>query len=196
MSPQQARGAVDELDARTDIFSLGAMLYELLAGSPPYNQPTERERLLASAAGAQIERPVMRLRRTDSRRAARIPREVEAVAMKATASDPAKRYQSAEEFVDDIQRYLEGHSVTASPDTLIQRAKKWVRRNRVMVAWLIAVVCAVAIAIVGARVLIQRSMIKNYSAEAQKTTQAAQAEREKRSNRCRSQKFQRTPTPI
>ncbi len=179
MSPEQARGEVDRLDARTDIFSLGALLYEMLAGSPPYNQPTIKERLFSAAHEEAIEGPAVRARKMKSNLTISIPREVAAIAMKAVALKPDDRYQSAQEFVDDIQRYLEGHSVTACPDTLVQQVTKWTKRNRVMVRTVAAVVCAVVLAAWGARFLIRHSMIAGHKSEGQRVFTAAQTEREK-----------------
>jgi eukaryotic-like serine/threonine-protein kinase len=177
MSPEQARGEIDKLDARTDIFSLGAMLYEMLAGSPPYNQPKGKERLKAAANEVPVESPITRLRKTNSSR--RIPREVAAIAMKAIAAKTDARYQSAQEFFNDIQRYLEGRSVAACPDSLMQVAAKWMKRNRVLVRSVAAVVLAVALAVFGVRFLIRRSNISSYTNEAQRILTTAQADREK-----------------
>jgi serine/threonine protein kinase len=179
MSPEQARGEIDKLDARTDIFSLGAMLYEMLAGSPPNNQPTVKERLKAAAKEERIDTPATRIRKTSSHRGARIPREVAAIAMKAISPKQADRYQSAGEFFDDIQRYLEGHSVKACPDTVVQLATKWIKRNRVMMRSVAAIVLAILLTVFGARFLIRRSTVAGYTNEAQKIIAAAQAEREK-----------------
>jgi serine/threonine-protein kinase len=178
MSPEQARGEVDRLDARTDIFSLGAMLYEMLAGSPPYNQPTTKERLLAAANEEPIERPSTRLRKAKLKRHPRIPREVAAIAMKAAALKGEDRYQSAQEFDDDIQRFLEGHSVTACSDTVFQQAAKWVNRNRIIARAILALVCAVVLTGWAGRFLVRRSMISEYRAEGQQLFASAQNERQ------------------
>ncbi|HXG65283.1 MAG TPA: protein kinase, partial [Blastocatellia bacterium] len=177
MSPEQARGEIDRLDGRADIFALGAMLYEALAGSPPYNQRGVTARVRAAAKEEPIEPPAARLRKTNPQRAARIPREVAAIAMKALSPKPEDRYSTAREFGEDIQRYLEGRSVLACPDTPAQRAVKWVRRNRVMVGAVAAVVCAVIVAAVGARLLIHYSNISRFTREARQIVAAAAAER-------------------
>src|SRR5215207_9326842 len=178
MSPEQARGEIDKLDARTDIFSLGAMLFEMLAGSPPYNQPTVKERLKAAAREEPIDTPTTRIRKTSFVRSARVPREVAAISMNAISPKQADRYQSAGEFFDDIQRYLEGHSVKACPDTVVQLATKWIKRNRIMMRSVAAIVLAVLLTVFGARFLIRRSTVAGYTNEAQKIIAAAQAERE------------------
>ena len=178
MSPEQARGEIDKLDARTDIFSLGAVLYEMLAGSAPYNQPYAKERLLATANEETIEPPAVRLRKTNSKRTASIPREVAAIAMKALSHKPEDRYQSAQEFFDDIQRYLEGRSVTAYPDTLVQRATKWMKRHRALVRSVTAIVLAVILAVFSVAYLIRRTMINSYTREGQRIIATAKAERD------------------
>ena len=179
MSPEQARGEIDKLDARADIFSLGAMLYEMLSGSVPYNQVGVKERLRAIGKEELVEAPEVRLRKTNSKRGKSIPREVAAIAMKAIAAKPEQRYQSARDLHDDIQRYLEGHSVKACPDTLVQQARRWMKRNRVMVRAVAAVILAVVFTVLGVRFLIRRSTVSGYTVEAQKIISTAQAEREK-----------------
>src|SRR5262249_26324178 len=130
MSPEQARGEVDRLDERTDVFALGAMLYELLAGSPPYDQAGADTHISGPAAEeSPLELPSSRLRHTDLGSLARIPRELAAIAMKALAPKPEDRYGSAQEFNDELQRYLERRPVLACPDTPPQRVVKWAWRN-------------------------------------------------------------------
>src|SRR5215203_1675176 len=151
----------------------------MLAGSPPYNQPTVKERLKAAAKEEPIDTPTTRIPKTSSLRSARIPREVAAIAMKAIALKPAHRYQSAGEFFEDIQRYLEGHSVKACPDTVVQLATKWVKRNRILMRSVAAIVLAILLTVFGARFLIRRSTVAGYTNEARNIIAAAQAEREK-----------------
>jgi serine/threonine-protein kinase len=179
MSPEQARGEVDRLDERADIFALGAMLYEMLSGSPPYDQLRTEARIRATADEKPIESPAARLRKYDPLRAARIPRELAAIAMKALSPKADDRYQSAREFGDEIQRYLEGRPVLACPDTMIRRAVKWARRNRTMVGAAAAVVCAAILAIFGVRAFIRHTMVSGYIGEGRSIVAAAKSEREK-----------------
>lgn len=178
MSPEQARGEVDQLDERTDIFALGAMLYELLTGSPPYNHPTARDRVSAAASDTPVEPPVARLRASDSLRAARIPRELAAIAMKALSPRREDRYATAQEFGDDIQRYLEGRTVLACPETALQRAVKWARRNRMLVGAAAAVLVAVILAAGAVRAFISYSMVNDHIRNAREMVAAAKSERE------------------
>ncbi len=151
MSPEQAMGSAD-IDIRTDIYSLGVILYELLTGSTP----VEREKLAtASIADTQkliceIDPPrpsarvlnqatalnaVVTFRPADPRRLARTIRgDLDWIVMKALEKEPARRYQSAAEFADDLRRYLDGEAVSAVPPSPGYRAGKFVRRHKTMVA--------------------------------------------------------------
>lgn len=132
LAPEQARGEVDKIDERIDVFALGAVLYELLTGTPPYNQTDAERRIQAAADERAIDAPIVRARQTNARRgqsAHRVPRDLAAIAMKALAHKAEDRYQSAQEFDEEIQRYLECRPVAACPETLMQRAARWVRRN-------------------------------------------------------------------
>ena len=124
MSPEQAGGRISELDFRTDVYSLGAMLYEILAGEPPYKGTTALEvvRMVTEgpppplASGTYGFRP--------------IPRELKAICEKAMAHEAGQRYSTAEQMRDDLTAYLEDLPVSSCPDTAIQRTVKWVKRNR------------------------------------------------------------------
>ncbi len=150
MSPEQAIGSLD-IDIRTDIYSLGVIVYELLTGTTP----VEREKL-ASGSLAESQkliceteppRPSARVlshattltgsttfRVSDPRKLARTIRgDLDWIVMKALEKEPARRYQSVAEFADDLRRYLAGDAVAAVPPSLGYRSAKFVRRNKVMV---------------------------------------------------------------
>lgn len=182
LAPEQARGEVDKIDERTDVFALGALLYELLTQTTPYNQADAERRIQAAADGRAIEAPAVRLLKTAAPRSAearRVPRELAAVAMKALAHKPEDRYQSAQEFGEEIQRYLERRPVAACPDTPVQQAVKWVRRNRVLVGAAAAVLIALIVAAVAARSYLGNAMIRQYRVEGGRLFAAAKMEREK-----------------
>jgi serine/threonine protein kinase/formylglycine-generating enzyme required for sulfatase activity len=178
MSPEQARGENASLDGRTDVFSLGAIMYHMLTGTPPYDQHTIEECLAATSQGLPVEPPAVRLRRVASKHELAIPREVTAITMKALSPDIAERYQSAEALAADIQRFLEGRSVLACPDTLAQRTVKWVKRNRMLVGASAAILCAVLVVGFGVSAYAHYSVIDRFTREAQGTLLSARSQRE------------------
>src|SRR5262249_22921115 len=102
MAPEQARGEVERLDRRTDVFGLGALLYEVLTGQPPYRDE-DRDRVLAQARQGKVTPP----------RSLHwgVPRPLEAVCLKALAERPEDRYQSAGELAEELKRWLAGEPV-------------------------------------------------------------------------------------
>jgi eukaryotic-like serine/threonine-protein kinase len=178
MAPEQAQGLNDRIDGRTDVFSLGAILYELLTGTPPYNQPTAQARLLATASGESVDPPASRLRAVARPNAAAVPREVAAIAMKCLAPNPADRYQSAQDLADDIQRYLEGRTVTACPDTPLRRAAKWAKRNRLAVGAAVGILAAIVVVALGVSAYGRYSVVRKFTNEAETQARDGRAERD------------------
>ncbi len=123
MSPEQAHGRLDQLGPASDVFSLGATLYQLLAGVPPY----VGEDLVQQAQAAEYSRP--RSIRPD------IPRPLEAICLKALEPRPQDRYASAGELADEIERWLAGEPVAVYQERPAERALRWARKNR---AWVTA----------------------------------------------------------
>lgn len=148
MSPEQARGDVQALDQRSDVYSLGAILYELLTLQSPVEKGGGAMALVMRVAEGQIKPP--ELRAPDRAKAGKIPKELSAVAMKALALKPGARYQTVEALRHDVERFQEGRSVSAKHDTPWESAVKFVRRNKAFSAAtgvgvaLLAVVLAVA----------------------------------------------------
>ena len=123
MSPEQAEGDTDRLDHRSDIYSLGAILYEILTLERPVEGRTMYEVLLNVSDG-RIVPPQER----SPHRA--VPAEPAAIAMKALSTRPEDRYQSVPEMSDDIRLYFEGRAVSAKEDSLFEAVTKLVKRNR------------------------------------------------------------------
>ena len=140
MSPEQAAGKISELDQRTDIYSLGAMLYEILSGEPPYKGATALEvvRMVNEGPPPPLGGGTFGFRP--------IPRELKAICEKAMAYQATDRYVFAEQLRDDLQAYLEDQPVTACPDTAVRKGVKWIKRNRQRVtATAISIIAVLAV---------------------------------------------------
>ncbi|MDG2013602.1 MAG: protein kinase, partial [Pirellulaceae bacterium] len=151
MSPEQAEINALDVDTRTDIYSLGVMLYELLTGSTPLEKETLGKQALLQVLAIIREtvppRPSNRLsssgeaasgisehRKIASAKLQQILRgELDWVVMRALEKDRSRRYESANNFADDIQRYLNDDTVKARPPTARYRVSKFVRKNRTLV---------------------------------------------------------------
>ncbi len=138
MAPEQLEGAV-ELDARTDVYALGAILYEALTARPPHAGRTMAElfhRILSDEPAAP--------RAIDPR----VAPEIEAITLRALEKEPSRRYSTAGEFADDLRRWLAGEAVFARPPSAGRRFVRWTGRHRVVVAASAIVLCAAAAAVV------------------------------------------------
>ena len=120
MAPEQAEGHSNAIGPACDIYALGAILYEALAGRPPFQART----VLESAARVASEEP-----RPPRRIQPAIPRDLEAVCLKCLEKNPAHRYPTAEALADDLHRFVAGLPVTARPLTFTGRVLKWSRRH-------------------------------------------------------------------
>ena len=120
LAPEAARGGSKLSTTVSDVYGLGAILYELLVGKKPYegNQPAE---VLTQILDGSPVAPRKRLKK--------IPRDLEVIVLKAMAREPSKRYHSAAAFADDLTRWSEGKAIEARPVGWAERAVIWARRN-------------------------------------------------------------------
>lgn len=135
MSPEEARGNPDEIDVRTDVYSLGVVLYELLTDQLPY--------LVRRAALPEAVRVICEeIPRRPSAIAASLPGDLDTIAMKALEKEPARRYQSAAAFAEDIQRFLSDQPILARPASVVYLLRKFLARNRLAMVGAAAVLAA------------------------------------------------------
>jgi serine/threonine protein kinase len=167
MSPEQALAQREVVDHRTDIYSLGATLYELLTLQPAF-QGGDRQELLRQIA---FEEP-----RAPRQFNKAVPAELETIVGKAMEKSPADRYATAQELADDLRRFLDDKPIRAKRPTLWQRCRKWVRRHRPIVTT-VALAAGALLAVTAVLLKLNNLEIKE---EQQKTTAALDAEGEQR----------------
>lgn len=161
MSPEQAAGEVDQLDARTDVFALGAILYELVSLAKPYEAPN-----VYALLGKVVRGHVLPIEKR-MRAPWPLPRELAAVVRRAMARNTGDRYESVEQLKADVIAYREARPLLACRDNAWQRTAKWTRRHpTTALAAVLLAVCSTAIAIT-------TGVLTTHAAEAD--TLAAQA---------------------
>ena len=167
MSPEQAEMSTMDVDTRTDIYSLGVMLYELLTGTTPLEQDslTKNALLEVLAIIRETEPPVPSVRLSASGDAATgislqrkitpiklrqiLKGDLDWVVMKAIEKERPRRYETANGFAMDIQRFLNGEPVLAAPPSTLYKVNKFIRRNRTAVAAAALVLVALVLGIAG-----------------------------------------------
>lgn len=174
MAPEQALGSAGKLNPATDVYGLGAILYEILTGRAPFAAETDWQ-VLRQIVDQEPLAP--RHLRSD------IPRDLEAIALKCLEKDPNLRYATARALADDLQRYLAGRPTFARPLTWYQRAGKWSKRRPAWAA-LLGVSVTAALAMI-AMTLIYISSLKtaNQAAEQSQAEARENAEESSRQER-------------
>ncbi len=152
MSPEQASGQLDEIGPASDVYSLGATLYSILTGQPPF-APESLQNLLAKVMLGNFPPP----RQINPG----IARPLEAICLHAMALDPGQRYSSAGALAEDVERWLSDEPVGAYQESLLERSWRWVRRHR---SWAVAGTLSIlTVAVVALFAAVQINHARNVS---------------------------------
>jgi WD40 repeat protein/serine/threonine protein kinase len=183
MSPEQAEVNQLDIDTRSDVYSLGVLLYELLAGSPPVTRKELEQvgvlEMLRVIREQEPPRPSIRLstaaglptlaanRSTEPRRlAALVKGELDWIVMKALEKDRSRRYETANSFALDVQRYLNDEPVQACPPSAWYRVQKFVRRNKRALGMASALLLALVVALASLAVMLRQEIRNKNQLEA------------------------------
>jgi tetratricopeptide (TPR) repeat protein len=140
MAPEQASGKPGAFSPATDVWALGAILYRLVTGRPPFDAATPLETVVQVVS----EEPVRPSRLTPT-----LPRDLETICLKCLQKPPAKRYAGAAALADDLHRFLAGEPIAARPVGRWERGWKWARRHPAVAAAVAVVGAAVLLGVVG-----------------------------------------------
>ncbi|MDP6446230.1 MAG: protein kinase [Pirellulaceae bacterium] len=173
-SPEQAGGDPEELDVRTDVYSLGVVLFEMLTGQYPYDVRRSLNTVLDNIRHA----PAKRLSRMHSH----VDDEIETITLKALSKEPARRYQSAEQLAQDVSLYLAGEAIDAKRDSGWYVLRKALRRYRAAVSMIAASFVIIVLSLVLSLAALRRARIDREDAveagvAAQKAKEKSEADR-------------------
>src|SRR5262245_11688272 len=143
MPPEQAAGQTRHIDARSDVYSLGAMLYELLTGRPPFQAATTVETLRLV-----IENEVVPPRRLNPA----LPSDLETICLKCLEKDPDRRYQTAQELGEELGRFIRDEPILARPISRVGQAWRWCRRKPAIAVLATATILLLLAVVIGSPV--------------------------------------------
>ena len=139
MSPEQITGRRDLIDQRSDIYSLGVILYQLLTGFLPFRAVGQYQLLKKIESAEPI--PIRQANR-------QVPKELAAICMKCMEKEPAARYHNCAALIDDLQRFIDGRQVMAKPDSSVRKTVKWCKRKPVHATLAVTIALAIVAGLV------------------------------------------------
>jgi len=171
-SPEQASGQIDKMDVRTDVYSLGVLLFQLLTGQFPYSVSGELPAVIERIRAAAPMRP--------SSLQTRIDDELDTIVLRALAKEPERRYQTAGELAREIDRYLRGEPIEAKRDSAWYAVKRTVRRYRLAAAVASAFLVLAVLVAITTSILYDRARRAEEVADQRRVQAEAEVEKVRR----------------
>ncbi len=171
MSPEQVRADQTQIDTRSDVYALGVILYEMVVGDHPHGLDGSLFSLFTRIMTDEV-RPPSKLRKD-------IPRDIEALLLKALAKNPADRYATAGELADDIKRYLDGEPLLAQPQTAVYVLKKKILKHKGKFLLAAAFVVLSLVGAVASYIVIRNERDRAEEARAEAVAAREDAERQR-----------------
>ncbi len=150
-SPEQADGTPEQIDLRTDVYSLGVLLYQMLTGGFPYTVDGAMRDVLREILEAAPARPSATRHGTDS--------DIDVITLKCLAKEPQCRYQSADALIEDVERYLTHQPILARSPSTVYQLKKFVYRHKLPVVFVSTFICVIVAFAVAMSFLYQRAAV-------------------------------------
>jgi serine/threonine-protein kinase len=167
MAPEQAEGKSRHVSPAADTYALGAVLYEMLTGRPPFRAETAAETLRQATSQSPV--PPSRLN-------AAVPRDVGTICLKCLEKEPHRRYASALALAEDLHRFERNEPILARPAGRLERGLRWTRRNPVGAALVATALALVALAVGGGAWLVQQRAVRRAEQRNEVATAVAQAD--------------------